>query len=223
MVITFLMLLFFFSSCSNPKPSVNHPDELQSKQTELEKLKQQNDDLNKQIVKLQNEKKFLQSQLDSLQSTWAADLTGDGINEIITGPPWPTPAALFEHGGSLKVESTDGNILLDEKSGILSVVGVYDVGAKTPVLITLQWGGGSMGNYYGAYLFDPIINKLKRLDWDNYEVAIGILDDSKCNTESIVIKNRGLEKPEGGFQSFYQRWIYKNNQMTSVEKWNADK
>lgn len=198
--ITFIMLLFLISSCSNPKPSVDYPDELKSKQDELEKLKQQNDNLNKQIEQLQNENKILQSQLlGSLHSTWTADLTGDGINETIIGPATPTPISLYkENGGSLKVESSDGNILLDEKSGILSVVGIYNVGARNPVLITLQWGGGSMGDYYGAYLFDSDSNKLKRVQWNNSDIAIGTLEDSKCKPESIVIWNHGL-KPEGGY------------------------
>ncbi len=41
-------------------------------------------------------------------------------------PSQPTPTSLFEHGGPLMVESADGNILLDEKSGILSVVSIYN-------------------------------------------------------------------------------------------------
>ena len=223
-LVTVLMLLLLLSSCNTSKSSMNYDVDLQSKYDEIERLKQQNNNLNKQIEQLQSEKKTLQSQLDSLHSVWSADLTEDGINETITGPTQPTPTSLFEHGGSLMVESADGNILLDEKSGILSVVGIYNVGAKTPVLITLQWGGGSMGNYYGAYLFDPVNNKLTKLQWDNYEVAIGSLEESKCEKGSIIIKNRGIKlDSEDGYQPFYQRWIYKNSQMVSVERWNADK
>lgn len=222
MAVAVLALPLLFSACSGPKPSGDTPGQLQPKQDELEKLEQQNHSLNRQIEQLQNEKKALQARLDSLYSAWSADLTGDGMNETITGPPWPTPASLFERGGSLKVESADGNILLDEKSGILSVAGMYDAGAKTPVLITSQWGGGSMGEYYGAYLFDPVLNKLKRLDWDNAPIAVGSLDNSQCKPGSLVIKNRGLESAGGGYRPFYQRWIYRNGQMVSVEKWDAD-
>jgi len=212
MVTTVLIFVLLFSSCSSLRPTENSSKELLANRDELPKLQQQ-------IEQLQNEKKSLQSQIDSLQSVWSADLTGDGKNETIIAPPWPTPVSLFEQGGSLKVESAEKNILIDEKSGIMSVVGIYNVGAKTPVLITLQWGGGSMGNYYGAYLFDPDDHKLKRLQWDHYEVAIGSLDDSMCKPGSIVIKNRGL-KSNGEYQPFYQRWIFKDGQMMSVEKWD---
>ncbi|KPU45860.1 hypothetical protein OXPF_03280 [Oxobacter pfennigii] len=214
-------LLFLVSSCNASKTSIDYDHELQLKQDELQKLTQENEILNKEIELLQNQNKILQSQLDEMYSSWSTDLTGDGINEIITGPPSPTPISLFENGGSLMVKSAEGDILLDEKTGILNMIGIYDAGAKTPVLITLQWGGGSMGNYYGAYLFDPVSNKLKRIQWDNYEVAVGLLYDNKCKSGSIVIMNRGL-KPDGFNQPFYQRWIYKNGQMTPVEKWDAD-
>lgn len=210
---TVLILGLIFSSCSGLKPAVTSPEELSANQDKLPELQQQ-------IEQLQNEKKSLQSELDSLQSVWTADLTGDGKNETITAPPWPTPVSLFEQGGSLRVEAADGSILLDEKSGILSVVGIYNVGAKTPVLITLQWGGGSMGNYYGAYLYEPETDKLKRLQWDNYEVVIGSLEDNVCKPGSIVVENRGLTS-NGEYQPFYQRWIYKAGQMESVEKWDA--
>lgn len=221
-ITSILIMLLLFSSCSGLKPPMNDGGVLQSKYDELEKLKRQNNNLNMQIEQLQSEKKSLKSQLDNLHSVWSADLTEDGINETVTGPPHPTPSSLFEYGGSLMVESADGDILLDEKSGILCVAGVYNVGAKTPVLITLQWGGGSMGDYYGAYLFDPINNKLKKILWDNYEAAIGSLDNSKCEKGSIVIKNRGIKlESTDEYQPFYQRWIYKNGQMVSVEKWET--
>lgn len=217
-----LIILLLFSSCNGLKPSMDNGGVLQQEYGELEKLKNQNNNLNVQIEQLQSEKKSLQSQLDNLHSVWSADLTEDGINETITGPPQPAPSSLFEYGGALMVESADGDILLDEKSGILGVAGVYNVGAKTPVLITLQWGGGSMGDYYGAYLFDPADNKLKKILWDNYEFAIGSLDNSKCEKGSIVIKNRGTKlESTDEYQPFYQRWIYKNGQMVSVEKWET--
>ncbi len=60
-----------------------------------------------------------------------------------------------------------------------------------------------MGNYYGAYLFDSDSNRLEKLLWDNSEIAIGLLDDSKCKAGSIVIRNRSLEHEEG-CQTFYQ-------------------
>ena len=221
-VITVFVLLFLFSSCINPESSINYSDELKLKQDELDKLKQQNDTLNKQIEQLQNDNKILKTQLDSLYCKWLADLTGDGINETITGPPAPTPISLLkDNGGSLKVESPDGNILLNEESGVLSVVGIFNVGAKTPVLVTLQQGGGSMGNYYDAYIFDSVNNKLKSVQWNNSDIVIGILDESESKPESIVIWNRGL-KDEGGYEPYYKRWIYKDDQMVSVEKWNAD-
>lgn len=145
------------------------------------------------------------------------------MSETITGPPSPTPVSLLkDNGGSLKVESSDGNILLNEESGILSVVGIFNVGAKTPILVTLQQGGGSMGNYYGAYIFDSVNNNLKSIQWDNSDIGIGILDESESKPESIVIWNRGL-KDEGGYEPYYKRWVYKDDQMVSVEKWNDNK
>lgn len=205
--------MLLFSSCSSSSPTLSPSEEPITNQAEIQKLQQQ-------IEQLKNENQSLQSQIDSLQSVWSADLTGDGKNETITAPPWPTPTSLYEQGGSLKVESADGSILIDEKSGILGVVGIYNVGANMPVLLTLQWGGGSMGNYYGAYLYDSIDHNLKRLQWDQYEVAIGLLDNNEGKTGSIVIKDRGL-KPDGSHQPFYQRWVYKDGQMTAVEKWDA--
>lgn len=194
-----------FSSCS-----LNPPEERFTNQDEIQKLQQQ-------LEQLTNEKQSLQFQIENLYSVWTADLTGDGKNETITAPPYPTPTSLFEQGGSLKVESADGSILLEEKIGILGVVGIYDVGANTPVLLTLQWGGGSMGNYYGAYLYDSVQHNLKRLQWDKYEVAIGMLDDNIDKMGSIVIKNRGLQ-PNENLHPFYQQWIYKDGQMTAIDK-----
>lgn len=221
-VITVFMLLILFSSCINQDSHINYSDELKLKLDELEKLKEQNDTLNKQIEQLQNDNKTLKTQLDNLYCKWLADLTGDGINETITGPLAPAPIWLLkENGGSLKVESQDGNILLNEESEILSVVGLFNVGAKTPVLVTLQQGGGSMRNYYGAYIFDSVNNKLKSVQWDNSDIVIGILDESASKPESIVIWNRGLQD-EGDYEPYYKRWVYKDNQMVPVEKWNAD-
>lgn len=207
------ILVLLFSSCSNSSSTFSSSVEPLTNQDETQELQQK-------IQLLQSEKQSLQSQIDSLQSVWTTDLTGDGKNETITAPPWPTPASLYEYGGSLKVELADGSILIDEKSGILGVVGVYNVGANTPVLLTLQWGGGSMGNYYGAYLYDSDDHNLKKLEWDQYEVAIGLLDNNEGKTGSIVIKDRGL-KSDGGYQPFYQQWVYKDGQMTVVKKWDA--
>ena len=222
-VITVLMLVFLFSSCTNRESSINYSDELKSKQDELEQIKQQNENLSKQIEQLKNDNKTLKTQIDNLYCKWLVDLTGDGINEIITGPPSPTTIPLIkDNGGSLKVESSDGNILLNEESGLLSVVGIYNVGVKIPVLVTLQQGGGSMGNYYGAYIFDSFNNKMKTVQWDNSDIVIGILDESESKPESIVIWNRGL-KDDGSYEPYYKRWIYKDEQMVSIEKWNDDK
>ncbi|MBA1335768.1 MAG: hypothetical protein HPY66_1395 [Firmicutes bacterium] len=149
-----------------------------------------------------------------------ADLTGDGKEEIILGPPSSLPPEVLNEklGGPLTVYSADGQVLLDKEKGAISVVGTYHVGAEHPVLIVVLWGGGSMGMYYGAYLYDADKGQLKQLEWDNYEFAVGELVDDKPG--SLVIWNRGLN-PEGGYKPFYQRWIYKNGQITSVEKWAA--
>lgn len=55
-----------------------------------------------------------------------------------------------------------------------------------------------MGNYYGAYIFDSVNNKMKTIQWDNFDIVIGIFDESESKPESIVIWNRGL-KDEGDY------------------------
>lgn len=45
--------------------------------------------------------------------------------------------------------------------------------------------------------------------------------NNEVKHEGILIWNRGL-KDEGDYEPFYQRWIYKDDQMVSAEKWNAD-
>ena len=62
---------------------------------------------------------------------------------------------------------------------------------------------------------------MKSVQWNNSDIVIGVLDESESKPESIVIWNRGL-KDEGGYEPYYKRWIYKDDQMVSVEKWNAD-
>lgn len=130
MVITVLILALLFASCSSLRPTVNSSENCWQIRMNF---KNYNNKLNS--CKMKRSHYTLQSQIHSLQSVWSADLTGDGKNETITAPPWSTPVSLFGQGGSLKVESADENILIDEKSGILSVAGIYNVGVKTPALL----------------------------------------------------------------------------------------
>jgi len=110
-----------------------------------------------------------------------ADLTNDQKEEIILGPSLSsTPEALNEKlGGPLTVYSADGQVLLDRENGVLSVVGTYDAGAEYLVLVVMLWGGGSMGMYYGAYLYDADADELQQLKWDNFEHAVGELADDE--------------------------------------------
>lgn len=129
--------VLLFSSCSSLTYTLSSPGKPLTNQNEIQKLQQQ-------VGQLKNENQLLQFQIDSLQSVWPADLTGDGKNETITAPPWPIPTSLYEHGGNLNIESAGGRP---------GVAGIYNVGANTPLLLTLQWGGGRIhGELLGRLL-----------------------------------------------------------------------
>lgn len=150
-------------------------------------------------------------------STRLADLTADGKDDTIIGPPEPAPVELLGRvGGFLTVISADGTVLLTEPSGILNIAGIYDVGAKTPMLVVIQWGGGSMGNYYRGYLYDEKAERLNRIEWEGNEFAAGF-DLEQGPPGSIVMKHRIL-RPDGEWQIVSQQWVYRDGTMVSISR-----
>lgn len=118
-------------------------------------------------------------------------------------------------GGTLLVKDSSGAVLLERTAerglGVRDVVGLRDVGAPFPVLLIWVAGGGSMGEFYEAYLYDPEAVQLKRLAWGELPMGVSV---AGVEQEGKAIKTTVRErKAEGGWQAGTRLWQYKDGAL----------
>jgi hypothetical protein len=124
---------------------------------------------------------------------------GQGIKLIIKGKD-----------GARLVTDADGKVLLEKASGVEEVLGLFNVGAPYPVLIWRVAGGGSMGEYFEAYLYDPTDPRLKLLRWNGS--PIGISRDVVVQQEE-GIRTTYRSPDANGWKYYWALWQYSGGQL----------
>lgn len=95
-------------------------------------------------------------------------------------------------GGPLRLTDSSGRELLKVEAGVLEVIGTREVGAPFPTLMVMTAGGGSMGMYYEAYLWDPDQAALRRLNWED---------------ATFTVSRSGVQQVDGGVKTTYREYL----------------
>lgn len=142
----------------------------------------------------------------------------DDLRVTYTLSEQPHEGGILGPGAVLTVKNSSGAVLLERPIirgfGVRDIVGLMNVGAPFPVLVIHVAGGGSMGEYYEAYLFDPDAVRFNPLSWGDQQIGMSL---SVPEQEGNAIKMTGrTRKPEGGWQQFTELWQYKNDALIKV-------
>lgn len=121
-------------------------------------------------------------------------------------------------GALLTVKNASGALLLERPIrrclGVRAVVGLRDVGAPFPVLVIHVAGGGSMGEYYEAYLYEADGARFRLLNWGEQPMGVSL---AGVEQEAKAIKLTGrVPKPEGGWEQVTDLWQYRDGAWVKV-------